>query len=212
MSTGLGPTNVVTIFSTVFGYVTAIRAARKLPPLISVHLGREWIRAEESPPRIVVVPTICSYEFARQPGVQPPNGGVESLNPYTFAVRMLHFEAHLWGDEAPNPTTPLSEQDLWYSFDSTLELERELLDSLRFNLGNITNPRSGLNVRIESSRWEQPTNLSRLGRVLVLPFAFGTPVTSEPYTIVQPQTIAVDTKMVFDDGTSSDQGTFIIPP
>ena len=212
MSMGLGPTDLVAIFSTIFGDVTSIRASRGLPPLVSVHLGGEWLQAEESPPRIVVVPTSTSYEYARIMGAQPPTGLVTAINPRIFATRWMHFRANFWGDETPAPATPPIETDLWYSFNSTIELEREFLGSMMRNLGNVTNPKTGMNVRIGDGQWVQPTNMQRLGRLLVLEFSIGTAVTDEPWTITTPSSIAVDTIMSFPDGTSTDQGTFIIPP
>ncbi len=212
MTTGLGPLDLVAIFSTVFGDVTSIRASRGLPALRSTHLGQEWLRKEESPPRIVVVPTRNTYEFARQPGIQPPSGVVSAINPRTFAVRHMHFDAHIWGNETPTPQSPPVETDLWYAFNSTIELEREFLGAMMRNLGNVTNPKTGPSVRIFESRWDQPTDMQRLGRSLILSFAIGTPVTDEPWTTTVPAHVAVDAVMTFFDGTSSDQGTFILPP
>lgn len=212
MPLGLGPTDLVAIFTTIFADVASTRAARGLPPLVSAHLGQEQKRTEESPPRIVVVPTHNVYEYARIMGTQPPTGTIDAQNPRCFATRLMHFEAHLWGDETPTPHSPPIETDLWYSFNSTIELEREFLGSLMRNLGNVTNPRTGMNVRIFDSTWRQPTDMTRLGRVLVLPFAIGTPVTDEPWTLVTPSTIAVTATVPFPDGTSSNQGTFTIPP
>lgn len=211
MTTGLGPTDLIAIFTTVFSDIATVRLARSLPALVSAHLGQEWLQAEESPPRIVVVPTHNTYEYARVVGKQPMTGLVTAINPATIATRIMHFEAHLWGDPSPTPSSPPTEQDLWYSFNSTVELERELIQSLSRNLGNVTNPRSGLNVRFGDARWVQPTNMDRLGRLLVLSFSVGFPVTYEPWTVTTPSTIAVDATMVFADGSSSDQGTFFIP-
>lgn len=212
MSNGLGPTDLIAIFQAVFSDVGSVRLARQLPPLVSMHLGKEWVKTEEAPPRIVVVPTHNTYEFARIMGAQPPTGLVTAINSRVFATRLMHFEAHLWGNATPAPQSPPVEQDSWYSFNSTIELEREFLGALMRQLGNMTNPRTGLNVRAFDSRWDQPTDMTRLGRMLILPFAIGTAVTDEPWTVTTPSTIAVDTKMTFSDGTSSDQGTFILPP
>jgi hypothetical protein len=84
MSTGLGPTDMVVLFSTIFGDVSATRAARGLPPLVTAHLGKEWIRAEESPPRIVVVPTRTEYAPSRRMGAQPMAGKTAQVNPRVF--------------------------------------------------------------------------------------------------------------------------------
>lgn len=209
---GFGPTDLIAIFSTVFGDVTSIRASRGLPTLVSAHLGKEWISPEESPPHIVVVPTHNSYEYSRAMGTQPPTGLVTAINPRIFVTRLMHFEAYFWGNETPTPHNPPIETDLWYSFNSTIELEREFIGALMRQLGNVTNPKSGMNVRLGNSRWHQPTDVTRLGRALILEFAIGTPVTDEPWTITTPTSISVDAKAVFLDGTSTDQGTFILPP
>lgn len=210
-STGPYPFDIVAIFTTLFADVDAVRAARLLPPLVSKHVGKEWLRSEETAPRIVVVPTHNSYEYARVVGQQPMTGLATAANPQTIVTRLMHFEAHLWGDETTSPQSPPLETDLWYSFNTTIELEREFIQALARRMGNITNPRSGLNVRLGDSEWRQPTDMNRLGRLLVLPFVIGFPVTYEPWTVTTPSTIAVDERMVFQDGSSSDQGTFTIP-
>jgi hypothetical protein len=66
-------------------------------------------------------------------------------------------------------------------------------------------------LRFHDSRWVQPTNMQRLGRLLVLPFAFETPVVDEPWVVVVPTQINVDVGMAFPDGSSTDQGTITIP-
>lgn len=203
--TGLGPTDFVAIFMTLFSDIQTTRANRGLSPLVSAHLGQEQLSQEESPPRIVVVPTHNEYAPAKRIGTQPMTGGVTAFNPRPFYVRRCYFEAHLWGDESPSPSTPPTEQDLWYSFNSAIELERELFGALMRNAGN--NPA----LRFRESRWSQPTNMQRLGRLLVLPFSFETPVTDEPWVTVAPTTINVDVEASFPDGTNVDQGTIVIP-
>ena len=212
LATGLGPTDLVAAFSAIFGDVIATRQARGLPPCKALHLGKEQRKTEEAPPRIVIVPTRNSYEYARIMGRQPPDGTVTAQNPRVFATRLMHFDARIWGDEMPDMPQNPTEKQLWYSFNSTIELEREFIGALMRQFGNVTNPRTGLNVRLFDSTWEQPTDMRRLGRLLVLPFALGTAVTDEPWTTTVPATIAVDTRMTFPDGTSADQGTFILPP
>lgn len=211
MTTGLGPTDLVAIFTTLFSDVAAVRVARLLPPLVSAHLGKEQVRTEESPPRIVVIPTHNTYEYARVVGKQPMTGLVTAINPPTICTRWMHFDAHFWGDESPTPANPITEQDLWYSFNSTVELEREFIQAIARNLGNIGNTRSGENVRLGESRWVQPSDQMRLGRELVLSFSVGFPVTYEPWGIATPTSAAIDMVMVFADGSSSDQGTVIVP-
>jgi hypothetical protein len=147
-------------------------------------------------------------------GAQPMAGLSSQLNPRAFYRRVLHFDAHLWGDESPTPSNPPTEYDLWYSFNTTVELEREFLGALMRNCGNDPAIYEGL-----SGKWEQPSNQNRLGRCLILAFTIETPVTDEPWIFLpfaqstgsSGVQIDVDTVMVFPDGTSTDQGVFIVP-
>ena len=65
MSLGLGPTNFVTLFNTIFADVASVRSNRSLPALVSAHLGKEQVSAEESPPRIVVIPTDIAERYVQ---------------------------------------------------------------------------------------------------------------------------------------------------
>jgi hypothetical protein len=213
VSVGLGPTDFVAMFSAIFGDVASTRLARGLPALVSMHLGQEWLRAEESPPRIVVVPTTTEYRAMQQFGTQPMQGLATNINPRPFFLRRLHFRAHFWGDPSPTPGNPPTEQDLWYAFSSAIELEREFLGALMRQAGN--DPA----IHPSHGEWTQPTDMLRLGRLLVLNFSIETPVTDEPYTILQYAqstggsgvSILVDVAMSFTDGTSTDQGIITIP-
>jgi hypothetical protein len=206
--------DLVAMFTAIFSDVATIRAARGLPPLISAHLGKEWIRAEETPPRIVVVPISTSYKPMRRMGAQPMQGLTSQVNPRPFFRRLLHFAAHFWGDESPTPSNPPTEQDLWYSYNSTIELEREFLGALMRNAGNDPAIYDSL-----SGEWVQPSDQNRLGRMLVLSFTIETPVTDEPWLLLpfaqstgaSGVSVLVDTAMVFPDGSSTDQGIFVIP-
>lgn len=214
MTSGLGPTDLVALFTAIFADVASTRASRGLSPLVSAHLGNEWVRAEESPPRIVVVPISTSYKPMRRMGMQPMAGLTSQVNPRTFFRRILHFTAHIWGDETPSPQSPPAETDLWYSFNTTIELEREFLGALMRNCGNDPAIYEGL-----SGDWSQPTDLNRLGRLLLLRFTIETPVTDEPWIVLpfaQVSTgpgvvVVVDTQVDFPDGTSTDQGAFTVP-
>jgi len=214
--TGLGPTDFAAIWGVIFGEIATVRTGRQLPPA-TLHLGQEWLQAEESPPRIVVVPTAFRYGPAR------PLGGAagptqfftqQSSNPKTFWRRMMSFDAYCWGDPNPTPQTPPQENpDLWYSFSSTTELERELLIALAHNVGGAAA------LQLEGARWEQPADLVRLGRLVILSFSFDTPVTQEPYTILPFATqttsgvqVAATLEEVWPDGTSTIAGVIVVPP
>lgn len=217
MSTGLGPTDLIAIFSAVFGQITTVRATRKLPAA-TLHLGQEWLLANESPPRIVVVPTANRYAPARPMGgaAGAPFISQATFNPKTFYRRLTGFDAHLWGDPSPTQGQPdPTEADLWYSYNTTLELERELIVALAQNLGGT----AALASDLMSSRWEQLTDMQRLGRELVLSFAFETQVSEEPYVILPYATqstsgvqVSATVEMVFADGSSSVAGVIVAPP
>jgi hypothetical protein len=83
----LGPTDFVALFNTIFADVAAVRSNRSLPPLVSAHLGKEQVSAEESPPRIVVIPTDIKFLPMRRMGAQPMTGKVTAVNPRPFSVR-----------------------------------------------------------------------------------------------------------------------------
>lgn len=84
---------------------------------------------------------------------------------------------------------------------------REFLGSLMRNAGNDPAIFDGL-----AAEWRQPTHEARLGRLLVLTFSLELPITDEPWTMFKPTSVAVDTILVLPDGTSTDGGTFVIPP
>jgi hypothetical protein len=180
-----------------------------------MHLGQEWLNASESPPRIVVVPTPYRYAAAR------PLGGAAgpsayftqaSINPKTFWRRLLAFDAYCWGDPSPSMSSPPTEQDAWYSFNSALELERELLIALAHIGGTSL-------IGLEGGRWEQPSDQQQLGRLLITSFTIETQLSQEPYTILPYATqstsgvqIAATMEEVWPDGTSTIAGVIVTPP
>ncbi len=211
---GLGPTDFAAIWSSIFGEIATVRTNRSLPAA-TLHLGQEWLVAEESPPRIVVVPTTFRYGPSRQLGGAGNIFATQaSSDPKAIWRRIMSFDAFIWGNESPSPSVPPVENpDLWYSFSSTTELERELLIALRNNLGGAAA------IAIEGARWEQPTDLLRFGRLLVLQFAFDTPVTQEPAVILPFATqttsgvqVSATIEEVWPDGTSTIAGVIVAPP
>src|SRR5271166_1297423 len=125
---GLGPFDLIAVFSAVFGEIGTIRETQALP-VATLHVGKEWLQAEESPPRIVIVPKRMQYASGRGMGNQ--TGIVGDFNPKALYRRMVVCEAHIWGDQP----YAVSEQDTWQSFNTAVELERELLVALSHNLG-----------------------------------------------------------------------------
>lgn len=216
MTTGLGPTDFAAIWGAIFSEIATVRAARSLP-VATLHLGQEWLQAEESPPRIVVVPMAFRYGPSRQLGgaAGPRNYFTQqSGNPRARWRRMMSFDAHFWGDPNPTPSSPPEENpDLWYSYSSTTELERELLNALANTVGGEAA------LQLTEARWEQPSDMNRLGRYLILSFSFDTPVTAEPWVIVPFATqstsgvqVSATMEEVFPDGSSSIAGVIVVPP
>ena len=205
MTQGLGPTDLSALFSLVFGEIATVRASRTLPPLTSTHVGAEWLHSEEDAPRICIVPSKANYDTARGLGNQ--TGVVGDFNPKPLFRRLLSFDAYCWGDDLPRPQT---EADTLYSFNSAIELERELIVALSHNLGG---PAA---LRLHGAQWDQPTDMNRRGRLLILSFAFETPVTQEPYIVLPYSTTAgvqihATMETVFPDGQSSIAGVIIVP-
>jgi hypothetical protein len=216
MPTGLGPTDYAAIWGAVFSEIATVRAARSLPAA-TLHLGQEWLQATESPPRIVVVPTTFRYGPSRQlGGAAGPNAYFTqaSSNPKAVWRRIVGFDAYCWGDESPSMSSPPVENpDAWYGFSSATELERELLIALRNNLGGAAA------ISEMSARWEQSTDMLKLGRLLIVSFAFDTPVTQEPYVILPFASetasgvqVSATMEEVWPDGTSTIAGVIVTPP
>jgi hypothetical protein len=74
-------------------------------------------------------------------------------------------------------------------------------------------------IRLYSARWDQPTDMVRRGRLLVVEVGFETPVTQEPYIVLPFSTattsgvqIHATLEVVFPDGSSSVAGIIIAPP
>lgn len=210
-------TDFVSMFLGVSQEIVGARTFLNLPPLVcpssaagvvgSLMIGEEWLRREHSPPRIIIVPMGTRYEPARRSGVQPYRGRIEEQSNKYRQYRWIQFEAHLWGD--PDLTGVNALQD----FNSCVELERELLTSLYDNCGNTPN------VRVSDGRWEQPTHDLRFGRLLVVPFAIGTPVVDLPYVILPYATdtssgVSIDTtvEVNWPDGSSTVVGVIVAPP
>ena len=208
MTMGLGPYSTSSTLGAVFTEMAVVRAGRGLPALTAAHVGAEWLRAEEDAPRVVIVPVSNAFATARNTGNQ--TGITGDFNPKSLFRRLSTFEAYLWGDDKPADGT---EATTWYSFDSAVELERELLVALAHNLGG---PAAIIQL---GSTWDQPTDMNRRGRLLVTRFAFETPVTQEPYITLPYSTastsgvqISTTIEMLWPDGTSTIAGVIVSPP
>jgi hypothetical protein len=88
-----------------------------------------------------------------------------------------------------------------------VELQRELLGALMRNAGN--DPAQSLSPL--GANWDTTASVTKRGRLLTQGFIWEAPVTEEPWTTVTPAQFQVDVAMVFQDGSSTDQGTIVIP-
>jgi hypothetical protein len=83
---------------------------------VAWHVGKEFLDAQEPPPRIVFVPRTASYD-APDPHRMPASGPVNQRALYT---RVIQVEAHIWQKGTPNADPP---DDL----DATEQLLNEFL-------------------------------------------------------------------------------------
>jgi len=210
--------DLVQIIASVSADIDQVRANRNLPPLRgaptgypagSIMVGEEWLRHEQSPPRIVLVPTTISLSPARMLGIQAAANSqrVSDLPLRSFYYQRIRFDAHLWGNPDPNGANPL------YDFNSTLELYRELVGAFYRQLGGAPSIEHG------EARWAQPTQDRRLGRMLIVPIAFFGDLTDEPYTLLPYSTAtsggvqaAITVVENFPDGSSTAAGPIVAPP
>ena len=191
---------VAAIFSQTEAGIATVRAANGLPPLVpsgKLLIGQEYLVREHAPPRIVIVPKGTAYEGAKPMQSQPGAGQIPPAK--TQFLRWVLFEAHIWGDEDP------AGKDALYSFDSTLELEREFFSQLAAS-GTIplAHPLDG--------EWRQPTDVSKLGRLLVVNFRIGTGLYAEPYTTLPYSSTVGDGGVVRDVSVTIGSSTVVIPP
>jgi hypothetical protein len=195
-------TDVSALFAAAQAQVVAMRSSGGWPPLVTggFQFGEESIYQEQAPPRIVIVPKGDEIR-AYKPGDPAP--ALFGINPFPRYLRVMDFEAHLWGDPQPSPSNPPTISDLTWDFSACFELERELLVALAANLGGV------VNLRAHGSEFRQPTNDLRLGRLLVLRFTVDTPIVEDALVVlpfsstgVPGTTVAIDVDVSIVDPNS----------
>ena len=204
---------VVDTMSQLASDIASVRKARKLKPLVCppgfptapIMIGQEWVRREQTPPRIVLVPTGIRNSPGAAIGIQPMAGDISQRPLKVFWRGIIMFDAHLWGD--PDP----SSQNSLFDFDTTIELYRELLGSMVRVQGGIPN------VSIEQARWDQPTEDRRLGRLLIVPIGFYADISDEPYVVVPWATqstsgLQADITVSELNGSSTNSVVIVAPP
>jgi len=139
--------------------VNALRTGLGLQALSDggIVFGHEVIPTRSSPPRITADIIGTRTEPARHFGASLTSDGVPANNTAAMWWRQwLEVEFYLWG------SPDLTGVDRGTDFDSCFELMREVEYAL------ITVGEGIPNVRILSSRFEQPTDLLRNGRLLIV--------------------------------------------
>ena len=202
------------IFAETFAAIDAVRTANSLPALSYdpnglPFIGREWLSQNYDAPRIVIVPIggpIGAVMQASNAGATDYEIGSIPLRKNLYKCQH-EFEAHIWGEPDPQflnaPTSKVG--SLVYDFNSTFELMREFISALQQSM---TIP-TGHPLSFE---WDQPTDINRRGRLLVLKFAVMIPILYEPFTILPyaPASGGVTVEATVEIGSSS-VGPIIIP-
>ena len=190
-------TSIAAIFAEANTRVRNLRAALGFPALSpdgDILIGQEHLAEEHDAPRIVIVPRGTKYEGAKPMQNAGATGYLPGEVPArkTAFLRWIVFDAHIWGEPDPQylnnaPTTKVG--DPLFDFDSTIELERQWFSSLAATISiPMAYPTAG--------EFQQDTNVNRRGRELTVTFQIGTPLTHEPYTILDYSTVAGDGKVV----------------
>lgn len=157
--------------------VQASRSSQGLPPLVDdgrIAIGQERLRDEVDAPRVVLVP-VGLADFVNElpmPAVQTLTVG--DTQPKVLWSAWLGFEAHCWGE----PYDGAAPIPMWWDFNTSLELFRELAMAFYRTC-------SGPSVRMGSPRYEQPTDQTRRGRLLVADFAVKIRISDDPYLALE---------------------------
>jgi len=213
------PFTLTDLVTPVQTWVAAARATQGLAALNgpdgvgtgTICVGAEYLDFQLSPPGIILVPT--SEEIGSDYLGDGATDGTEPTTPKRYWKGALTFDAWCWGDEDPNFVTT---QNTTYSFDSALELRRELCLALA-TLGGIPS------VGRLRGRWDQPTNVKRLGRMYVLSSQMWTPIddldvgplTVAPFATSTSTGVSIDATVqaTSPDGTqTTTEATVVAPP
>src|SRR5580658_6235189 len=164
------------LFAAIYADIASVRVARGYAPLCTgaLLIGQEQLRREHAPPRIVIVPKGIRFEPALRMGTQPAGGRVGQDYQRPLWSQWLQFEAHCWGDPNPLQSSPPLLSDQWYAFASSIELVRELYGALYRNVGGAPA------CKLRDADFNQPSNDSQLGKLIVAPFEIWSSLADEP--------------------------------
>jgi hypothetical protein len=150
--------------------------------LSNFQIGPEFLDQEQVAPRIVIVPTESTFDFAQMQFASLAAGQTYQKPLYT---RVQAFEAHIWGD--PDPAQAAG----YYSFNSTFELEREFIGAMYTQMMGGRAPRGSFTP--VSGRWSTDRRevgmVNTYGRLYVLTFQIAMPVVRDSYTTAPVSTI-----------------------
>lgn len=178
-------TDVNALFASTFQDVTGFRVNLGLIPLqpsgqTSFQIGEEFLKQQDSPPRIVIVPRRTEFDFSQY---CPPVAGITAAPSPSIYRQWLIFEAHIWGD--PDSSRVSTTVQPFYDFNSTIELQREFLWSMYTQC-------TGGSFRPDGAEWVEDTHNDRHGRVLVTTFRIASPVTEGPFTFMPYSVVSGD--------------------
>ena len=133
------PFTIADMVSPIEASIKSFRAAMGLAQLTgpdgagtgTLCVGPEYLNFQLAPPGIIIVPS--AEELGHEYRTDGVSDGLAPLATKRYLMGAHTFEAWCWGDEDPDFATT---QDTLYSFDSALELRRELLLALA-QLGGI---------------------------------------------------------------------------
>lgn len=205
-------TDIDAIFAETSTLIAAVRTANSLPPLQdagAILVGPQYLKFNQSAPRIVVVPVGTAYDPVRGSSNAGATGYEIGSIPDRKQLynRWLLFDAYFWGEPDPRwlttPTSKDGEQN--YAWNTTLELEREFFSCLQQSMSIPTgHPISG--------EWNTETKNTQYGQNLTVRFRIATPLLAEAYTILPyaPVSGGVTVEATITIGSSS-VGPIIIP-
>lgn len=183
------------------------RARQGLAPLSgeagSVEIGQEALTIERRAPRCVIVPLGFANLRHEQPMPVPTAAGMRAaINPKMLAAIDITFDAHCWGDEWPAQPTAAAPIPLFWSYNTALEIWRELYAAMYRSV-------SGVTVKVGEARFEQPTDLARSGRLLVVSFSIHAQLTDAPLVSLP---LGAHPDVEISIATDPDAGTIVVPP
>lgn len=173
----------------------------------TIPVGQEFKPYQLDAPSVTVVPTGIEFFPAKRAGERDGTLAGVFTNGRALYLMQVQHEIWMWGDPDPGKQQP------GYDFNSCVELLREVVGAMQRAAGGIPS------IQLSAARFDQPTDVNRRGRMLVLPVSFWAPIVDEPYILEPFATsttpgvhIAATLEEVFNDGSSTIAGIINAPP